>query len=480
MSLFYAFLWLTALLLVGWAFLRLLLRDAGKLDAALWLPMSFALGVGVVGLAMTLLQLIVGRWNAALLILAIALLYAITWSVRGRRGSNPEFQGFEAPGGKLPLGWIGAVGAMVTLLLALNFTNAVTFPFTSYDGRAIWNYKAMILQEERTVHTESFTDPLRVHYHRDYPLTVPTANLGIMALLGGNNERAIRLFYSTVFVYQGLFIFGALRRLGAGWVLSSLGVLYLAGTAFRNDWNEKDANTLNSGSADFPLALMVSIAAVMNVLWWRERATWQWICTAVFLAMGVLVKAEGILFVAAALGGNAIGLLFAAKGTRAVSARTLAAMSGLMVILVLPWILLKQSLPNHYDESYAAMLDSDYLLRLHERLPVVLDGFRIHLTDWSRWGLQWPVFLIVPLVAAAGWCRRGDSFLDGMLLLWLLALLVVYLLTPLDLRFHLSTSLNRLLSQVVPLCLIRVLWFVQDRGSLYLGIPGMKLREAND
>jgi hypothetical protein len=78
-----------------------------------------------------------------------------------------------------------------------------------------------------------------------------------------------------------------------------------------------------------------------------------------------------------------------------------------------------------------------------------------HATGFTRWGLLWPLLAIATLwILLATPRRQPRDFFAALFLLGLGAYLSFYLLTPHNVEWHLTTSLDRLLLQLLPLLLI--------------------------
>ncbi len=464
------FLYFAAVLLVGFGILQFIMRRAEPMRAELWLPISFGLGLGAQCLVYLLFLFIFGRiylLPAALFLLFIAA--AGLWY--GGKGIPEEFPGFEfiqTPGLKKFRGVYWIIICLGIFFLALLYTNAASYPFTSYDGRAIWSYKATILLHEHTIFNDAFLDPYRIHYHRNYPLLVPFAEYSIYSLFGEVAERKVRFLFSTFFLFQVLFFYGILRRFGGGKFLSVLIPLLYCATPFRDDWYEVDGGALNSGAVDIPLSFLAMVAATMNLLWWRERRRWQWIIAVVFSGLCLMTKQEGIVIVAALFGANVLYALFGHVKNHLRSLAVPALILAASILLALPWFLIQRQLPNFYDEDYASQFNIAFMSQIHQRIPMITDKAVTEIFFIRKWNAYWIAYAVMLFLAIPGWFKRRDFWLDSVIILWAGAYFFTYMMSPLNLVFHLNTSTSRLMSHFLPLVLVRLALFFHEHNQLVL------------
>lgn len=460
------------LLLTGFLALRIVRWDSKEtVCAEWWLPLSFALGIGAQAFA-TLAALAVAA-RATLLPNAVAFLLLLIANValHRRLATLDTFGNFtllHAP--KNPaharLYWGG--WALVAIFFATMFANAQSYPMASYDGRAIWGYKAKILHEEQTTRGEIFHDPARVHYHPDYPLAVPAMAKGLHDFIGRVDEDRLRFLYSAMMVFFGLYLFQAIAATSGNAVALFFTLVY-AGGPFREFWVVNDAGGINSGEADFPLSMFAAMAAAAWCAFWRDGfARTQWVLAGLLTGTALCIKKEGIVvFAVLAAANGAMWLFFndwrkhapdgIAHPSRAQALRALLAAAGLSLLVALPWLAIARTLPNHYDEKFSTMFRWDIIVRTPERLPLIWYMILGDAGEISKWNWTWYAWAVVLLSLA--WRRAAIApvrFFILVVLLWLAAITVTYMLSPLSLVFHLNTSLRRLLAQMYPIVLMTV------------------------
>jgi hypothetical protein len=213
---------------------------------------------------------------------------------------------------------------------------------------------------------------------------------------------------------------------------------------------------MNSGDADTTLAFMATLSAVMYYVWWKERRRWQWLLAAVFGAFCIMAKKEGLIFFMAASTANVAMALCGEKGIRRRLLGVCFAAAGATLLIAMPWFLTAARLPSFYTEDYTKSLNRETLGAVHQRGPAIAWYIKREFLNFTKWNIIWIAYILVLPVAIASWFRKRDFFIDLVLILWLMAYVFVFFVTPLNLMFHLETALARLLLQLMPLVVIRI------------------------
>jgi len=462
LKLFLGLAYLVAIPALGLLALRFIAARDDRHPAEFWLPVSFGLGLGIqcfVSLSSILLlgQIYYGLvWGLGLVLLAAGLAFPARVAPWGNFVGLDMLKGPDNPAHR-PLYWSAA--AMIFIFISVFYYNAMDYPMASYDGRAIWGYKAKILEHEHTVLGESFLDPERVHYHREYPLMVPVASYGFYRFIGEVDDDRVRFVFSSLMLFFVLFLFGALRRAGSASVAMFFALVF-AGAPFREFWVIRDGGAINSGESDFPLAFFATVSLVSWCRWWSGGRRQDLLLGGLFTGFALMTKQEGIVVFCVTLGANGVQWLLGRTKDRGRAFALVAAGQLLSVAAALPWLILSRKLPMMYDENYFQMLGIDTLRNAPNRLPVIWEIFRNDVTEVEKWNYTWFVFLGVFLVGSFRWFRERRIYLDAAIVLWLMAYLTIYLLSPLNLIFHLNTSLRRLMAHIFPVAILQIGFFV--------------------
>lgn len=441
--------------LAGLTVLVALSRDRRPLELEWWLPL--AVGLGWVARTLVLLAslLVVGRWHPWLfpLLTVVGALGVVAW--RGPRGvatilGGPRFINDLARLDRWAgLRWL--LAGVVLLRVLLLVENALNLPMFAWDGRFIWELKARLLVDERTVFSPAFTDPDRVHFHRDYPLMLSTAMAELYWWAGERLPRASRLLLSLLAVPWLLWLYGFLRRRSDS--LTALLFTALASAMpFRRDYGIEDGPSIATGVADFPLCLLVTMAFVLGAEGIR-RARRDWLLLAGVLAGGcAILKEEGIFAVLLL----PVLLLLATRLDRRRWLDGVVLPSLVAVLVFLPWRAVKAQLPNFYDEKFTEALRPEFLPLLIERLPRLPPLLIAEVANVERWGVLWPLWLALVVAGFVWRLRTRVAALEAVAALWLMGYVAAFVVTPLHIVYHVETASGRLLSHVQGLVVIAI------------------------
>lgn len=339
------------------------------------------------------------------------------------------------PGSRGP--WIVslAVALGLAVLLAVHYRYALVWPQGSYDGVVIWNMRARFLYLSEGDWGPAFSPLLNWKIHPDYPLLLPMTVARLWSAAGSLNPP-ISIYAALVFG-MGLM---ALLYAVLTWRLSggsgALGLLLLAAAA-------QFKLSLAGQTADLPLAFFFLAACILVDHGIKEERGG-------FLALGGLAaglaawtKNEGQLFVLVCLGVMAVALR---RKPRLVAAWFSGALPALAAVMFFKLHLAPVT------DLFQGQSAANYLERL-------LDGERYVLIAREA-GRAW-LFSSAPLVLLAGlWlvAREPERWpvLTPAAALWgltWLGYIGIYLITPHDLAWHLSTSVDRLALQWLPVAL---------------------------
>lgn len=428
-------------LALGDALLRALRLDARGFE-------RFALAAAA-GLALSLFALYLplsasGRAHfAPLALLQIAaLLFALPRVWNSARAASPRAWALAA------LFALGGAGVLRV---------AAQTPFSAYDDRAIYGLKGKALWLERGVDGPLFTDLEVVHYHRDYALGLPLliAHAAWAADRSPQDPRGLEPApsaeawverYDAVATWAPWSVLwpAALAAFAAALALRAraLGHLRVAllplalPMAVVFPWLPGDSWSLSG--ADLPLTLLVGALAWCGVAWW-ESGERRWLMLAGLLAAAsFLLKKDVALALATACA--------AALAARAPRPGWMPAAVGLALV-ALAFFAVRQageSIPHpDFEEDYARALREGSPALWLARVPLVLEsGWKA--LERGHMALWWSAALLVAVptgLRAGGWRRA----LALWLVLYLAALVFVFLVTPDQAAWHVRTAATRLL-----------------------------------
>ncbi len=449
----------------GWLLLALLQGSAAKQARPLRMVLAGGLGLGLSSLLFYLHLCLLGSAQRLSMVLELACLgllgLAMFWRRRFRSEASPVPPSTlaQAPAPKLLIVLLALLLVAGSLAFILQYLEA---PHGRGDALWIWNYRARFLFFADQHWPMAFVQQA-APAHADYPILLPLLIVRSWGLCGTANTLLPALFAylftlgTAALLYAGLLI---LR----GKTVALLAAITALGTA--SFWH---VGALQY--ADMPLAFYFLAALMLCCLADQEDAVpscrSRYLLLAGFMAgLAAWTKNEGLLF------------LLVLPLTRLLAPRGLGfLLLGMLPCLLALWMFKGQV---ELDNNLRVQLVPE---TLWERLQT---GFRYQMLWKYFWqesfaigsGLQGSIamgsgllfwLLLLPLFA---WRRIALRRFMPLLctVLMLAGYLSIYLLTSVNIDWHLRTSLPRLIMQLWP-CLILAVYFLVPAGAFLKAVP---------
>ena len=234
--------------------------------------------------------------------------------------------------------------------------------------------------------------------------------------------------------------------------------------------------------ADIPLAFFILAALALLLLQARSAKGWggALILAGSTAGMCAWTKNEGLLFVLVA-GAGLCGATLYADGWRAAFRRAAAFLAGVLpVLLIVVYFKLGIAPANDLMAGFSPAALSDKLLDW-DRYEAIARAFFLTGISFTqglvdvRVGMRinpgavsiilLAVYLLIAGVRIDASDRPGLLQAGAILLMMLLGYFFVYVLTPLDLAYHLATSLNRLFLQLWPSAILLTFMIARTPGE---------------
>lgn len=437
--------------LAGMLFYQLITKrfaPQGLSDAIHLLPITFGLGCGIVYFLFLLTNWVLpydhlwGFWGAVLLAIIVVWVYLGHKSVIKIK---PEMKTNK---------WDRLECLLLILILSIILINTIIIlrlPILEWDTRIIWGIKSKILISEKTIISDAFLNPYRLHIHPRYPLLFPTM-VATLSLFGG----AFKECYLQILII----IFGILS-------------VYILYQMVLQNSNRKEALilvillTLTGGwltglfSSSVEILLMFYLLLTLQSMqeWLKNASLTSLFLTAFFLFCSASVKQEGLLIAFCIIIALLIIKFLKIQKDKELEIRFLDII-GISVIFMgfmLVWLSYLRLIPPVSDENYIMQLMHGYLYEHLQRIPVAIKGFFLEIVNLKRWHLVW---LSLPLSCVWGWKNerlrgRFDFLLCSFLLLYLAGIFCIYIISPWrDIGLHIKVSLHRVLLPMLPVSLL--------------------------
>ena len=368
----------------------------------------------------------------------IVVISAIAWAIPAasgfRRTAAPVVFGFSRT--RDP--WVIAL----TLLLVIELVALTLASLHSGLGfDAVFNFevKARIAFENPTrgqIPVAFFSDESREWSHPRYPLLVPFAEYWIYAWLGRIDQPFVKIIFPLFYVSLVCVVGGAIRRLRGS--VAALAAVTAMGTL--------PAITsipgAISGYAEIPLAAAIAAAVACTVIALSTGQTQPFWLAGALSAVAAWTKVEG---------GVLAGCL--AATTLAVVGRKALPLLVMPLTVVVLWTAFQQmyGLP---EKDFLSLSPQIALANLH-RVPTIARAVARELVTPGHWGLLWPAFAIVGVLAVRGQMWRDANLITAAVVVLPLCIYpVIYLFSSWeDVAGHVRTSFVRLLVPLAPMAI---------------------------
>jgi len=446
-ALAFAFAWI-----VGWLIVAAVWPRGRASAMALRAVLATGVGFGATSLlAFVVLVggngLTTGRVIAAEL--AVVVVLAAVVRRRRRRDIAPTLEPRDGAAAGAAPRWASALVVLACVAAAVPFVLAtLRDPHGIADAVSIWNLRARLLFDSGVHWRNAFAPELAIT-HPDYPLLVPLVVVRTWHWLG-EAPTVVPAIVGGVFTFGTVaLLWAALRALGA----SASGLLAAAALlgfpAF--------IATGSAQLADVPLAFFALASCVLLAANDRWRpAGWSLVGLAgLLLGLAAWTKNEGLLLLVVV---PATYVLSHARLGWLANAKVLAVLAVGALPALLPLLVFKTTLvqPNDLVVQVAGGHAADR----------VLDGERWTMIATALCREAWasgPVMLVA-VVVWWSWRVRRCTFPLAVAATMLAGYFVVYLVASRSLEWHLATSAQRLLLQLLPTALFGV--FLPPAGPL--------------
>ncbi len=413
--------------LVGWLVLRSWLRTG----PAVAICLSFAAGAAAVSLQLLLYDLARIPWSRLAVIgpwLALALLSICRQRPRLGRPSwrRPHW-----------LEWLAmAFGAAVLLAWA---PYERLMPLNEWDAVMLWMFKGKAFYVDGSVAPYLRRAPEFLG-NAAYPLLVPLYSTFVYIWMGEAADHAAKILSPCFFasLVAGLYYF--VRRFGSPPVAAIfaamlMGVYMVDFTAFHY-----------AGYADTAVAAAVLLASGFVLAWFREDQFTDFALAVLFASAAAWTKNEGLLFLAGFGAIAGLGLLW----KRVWNWRFWAALAGFPFLAVIPWSFAR----SHFGIGRPGQLSKEIVETNISSYWPTLKALLEHAFAPSVFNLVFPLWLLAVILHRRAGLDRKFLLLPLLVVWQLFGATMVYVTGPVNLQWMIGSSLDRVLSQIVPLALL--------------------------
>jgi hypothetical protein len=368
--------------------------------------------------------------------------------------------------------WIlmGGFYLMLTITIANLAILALKKPHGEWDAWAIWNMRARFIFKAGPLWRDAFSY-LIDRSRPDYPILIPASIAGIWTEIGTD----------TVVVPAVLAILFTLALVGL--TVSSLSLLrgrsqalfaglVLLGTPFL-------ITHTASQYADVPLGFFFLATLVLISLQdsLASNAGDFMLLAGITAGLSAWTKNEGLLFIVSIVVARFV-FIVPVKGARFYFKQMLSFATGLTpILLIILYFKVNFAPPNYL---IALQGSSDIVVKLLDssRYVLVWGAFAKQIPEFGGWAVSIPLLLVFYLlIVGTAFNGRSKSSVGTSLItlcLMLLGYSMIYIISPIDLKLQLDTSLSRILLQLWPSFVFVYFLLVRPIGQI---ISEGKLRD---
>jgi len=323
------------------------------------------------------------------------------------------------------------------IILGILFLLGLQQLYGYWDAWAMWNTKANFLISG---HWKMIFSKQINWMHPDYPLLLPSIIAGGWSALNTTSPIVpllVALFFSWSIC---LLLKNSISRFlnKTYGILSSLLIISIPAFTF---WSR-------SQYADILLAAFI-LLGVLILLESRDYSTI--LISGLALGFAVFTKNEGIIYLG-------IILLSYIYSSWRVNNKIPFKSAILLIVGAFPGILSSLIIKNYavQNEFISNFSKSLSLLTFH-KVALIVKGFIYEFVNWREWMLFWILIALFIVFTNKRQIKIfQDVFLTSLIILSFIFFVFSYLVTPKDVVWHIQTSFNRLLIQILPICLLLV------------------------
>jgi hypothetical protein len=382
----------------------------------------------------------------------LLVLLAAVWFVRWRRSGGA----WAALKGWRPSAATVLFACAMGLVVPGMIYQISRMPHGDWDAWAIWNSHARYLYRDGP----EWQSGIQNTYHPDYGLLIPSLNARLWRYARRETPEAGGVL-GVVLTLASVALLAATLREFKGNLLAALLALTLLTTPFYLEHGVVQY-------ADIPVALyFLSTTALLSLHSSKTPDQPGLLVLAGFCAgCAGWTKNEGLLFIAAAC---AVLLLPIFVNLRTTLRRFVAFLAGLALPLaVIVFYRLWVSLPN---DIFANLQSAEMIAKLlnPDRYLSILPYFLATMWTFGAWKVcpVLPLLFFVGLRGLDPEAMRDRAWISsvGIYAIVLAGFFAIYVITPMDLQWHLDSSLNRLFLQLWPAVLLLVGLAVRSRSE---------------
>jgi hypothetical protein len=337
------------------------------------------------------------------------------------------------------------------------FFDSIKEPHGLWDAFNYWNLKAKVINRAPYDWPYLFHQMLSESFHPDYPL-LQTSYIAKCWLLMKNESVWIPIVLSFIFTFSTIGLLSSSVSFFTNKIKGLIAGLILLCTPFYMTMG--DSQYADNTVGFFYLATVILLTLARNS---KSTKPHFLIAAGITAGMSAWSKNEGLLFVVC-LFLSQFSLLFFKNYRELIIELKFLLLGLLPIFLLIAYYKMAIAPPN--DIVRAQGIETLTKLTDYSRYETVFKWYVEQFSSFGKWALNpWWFFLFGILYKGINLRQNKNSLVSSfiLLVLMLIGFFFIYIITPLDLVFHLSTSLHRLFFQLFPTFIF--IYFLAIKGN---------------
>lgn len=337
------------------------------------------------------------------------------------------------------------------------FFESIKEPHGLWDAFNLWNLKAKFISRAPSEWPNLFHQMISVELHLDYPL-LQTGYIAHCWLLMKNESVWVPIIFSFIFTFCTIGLLASSVSFFTNKTKGFIAGLILLATPFYMTMG--DSQYADNTVGFFFLATIILLTFARRTSSIKPSLL---IAAGTTAGLSAWSKNEGLLFIAC-LFISQFPLLFFKKRKELFAELKYILLGMLPVLLLIAYFRITIAPANDIVNAQGAQTMvklSDY-----SRYITVGKWYVEQFSSFGQWAINpWWLFLIGILYKGISLNQNKNSLISNFTLFFLMltGFFFIYIITPLDLVWHLSTSIHRLFFQLLPTFIF--LYFLAIRGN---------------
>jgi len=325
------------------------------------------------------------------------------------------------------------------LILAVSYTFFIAFlkPMEDYDSVAIWAYKAKAIY---LAQPKDFLDVIKTRFidvHPDYPYLFPMSEVWLYTFLNRFDDYTVKIIFPVSYLAFLLIFYFSLKKAALKRRLSLAMTFMLASVSHFSLF-------ATNGYADSQMSIYCSIAFILLYLWAKEKKRVYFLGAIFSAAAAFWTKNEGSVVVIAML--TVLAVRLNKRTLRSVVPYAIA-----LCLCIAGWAIFKNRMSLQNDVMNMETFRHFNVFMSFKRLGAILYEYQKNIFGLKYWNLAWLIFIYAVVRNFKNTLTSPYIFITLPVFVILIGYTIIYMITPHDIVWHLTTSAERLLLHVLPL-----------------------------